>query len=146
MIYLPGNIFNNSYSSSGSELVAVTTAGLIYGYLKAKKIFIISFTTALVGSLLILFIGNVTLSWMPLYVIIAKFGISSAYLTLFIATVDVFPTLFCATAFGVVNFVATLVTILAPVIAEMKAPFPMLVYAILCLLGLVLTFAIRPKK
>ena len=117
LIYLPGNIFNNTYSSSSSEMVAVITTGLIYGYLKSKKIFIISFSISLIGSLLILIIGNTNLSWMPLYVIISRFGISSAYLTLYVATVDIFPTLFCATAFGIVNFVATLVTIIAPVIA-----------------------------
>lgn len=117
LIYLPGNVYKNTFGSSGSEMVSVFCGGIMYSFFLAKKSFFISFTISLVGGLLILMIGNATLSWMPVYVILAKFGISSAYCIVYAATMDLFPTLFSATAFGICNFIACIMTILAPYLA-----------------------------
>lgn len=62
-------------------------------------------------------LGNVSKSMMPFYVILAKFGVSSGYCIVYAATMDLFPTLFTATAFGICNFIACIMTILAPYLA-----------------------------
>ena len=144
--FLPGNLYENYFASSCSELIAVVTAGFMYKFFKAKRTFQISFSIAIVGSSLIVFFGSLTLKLMPVYVIIAKFGIAAAYLTVYVATADTFPTLFCATAFGVCNFASSIITIPASYISELDAPIPMVVYALVSVLGLLLTFVIKSKK
>lgn len=58
LIYLPGNVYNNTFGSGGSEVLAVLCGGIMYSYLAAKKSFLISFSISITGGLLILFIGN----------------------------------------------------------------------------------------
>jgi len=83
---------------------------------------------------------------MPIFVTLAKFGISSAFVIVYVATVDVFPTLFCATAIGFCNFFARVATILAPLIAEKQPPLPMLIFTSMTAVGSVLALFIRPAK
>ena len=73
----------------------------------------------------------------PLFVGIAKFGISGTFVLLYVSTVDVFPTLFCVTALGYMNFAARLFTILDPQVAEREEPIPMLLVAILTFVALI---------
>jgi hypothetical protein len=143
MRYLPGNVYDNSFASSGSEILASVVAGVSYSFLKAKNNFRMAFTIAILGSLLVVFFGNLSTKLMPVFVIIAKFGISIAYFTVYVATADSFPTLFCATAFGVCNFTGNIITIPAAYISELNQPWPMLVYASASALGLLLTFFIK---
>lgn len=140
---MPGNVYDNSFASSGSEIVASFVAGISYSYFKGKNNFRMAFTIAILGSLLVVFFGNLSTKLMPLFVIIAKFGISIAYFTVYVATADSFPTLFCATAFGVCNFTGNIITIPAAFISELDQPWPMLVFASASGLGLFLTFFMK---
>ena len=144
--YLPGNIYNNSLASGGSELVAIACAGLLYGRLGMKKSFSGLFGLSAFGGLMILFLGESSTFWMPFFVVFAKFGIAGAFVIVYVSTVDVFPTLFCATAFGICNFMSCFVTILAPYMAQMTAPIPMIIFCVIALIGLVLSFAINQVK
>lgn len=62
------------------------------------------------------------------FVLIAKFGIASAFNLAYIITPTFFPTYLCTTAFGIVNAVAMASSIFSPVIAELNQPVPMLIY------------------
>lgn len=117
LIYLPGNVYNNTYASGAAELIATIFGGVLIKYLNAKWSFFISNVIALVGGLMIMFLGTALESWMPAFVVIAKFGISSTYMLVYAVTIDLFPTLFAAQAFGACNLTANLVTIAAPYIA-----------------------------
>jgi len=83
---------------------------------------------------------------MPIFVIVAKFGISGGFVIVYVCTVDVFPTLFCSTAMGFCNFLARILTILAPEIAEHAPPLPMALFTSLCALGMVLIQFVKPLK
>lgn len=82
---------------------------------------------------------------MPVFVMITKMGISSAYMSSWLAPVGMFPTLFQATAFGIFSFTSNLVTIAAPQIAQMEDPIPMLVIALSTALGIVLSLFINEQ-
>jgi len=105
-------------ASSGSELLAYILGGILYKKVGIRLAFTISFLISVVGGLMILFWGTNNPQLMPIFVTLAKFGISSGFVIVYVSTVDVFPTLFCATALGFCNFFARLATILAPLIAE----------------------------
>lgn len=146
IIYLPGNVYRNTFGSGCSEVVAVTCGGILYSFFAAKKSFQISYVVSILGGILILWVGHNYLSLMPVFVILAKFGVSSGFLVSYTSTMDLFPTLFCATAFGICNFMSCFVTILAPYMAQMTAPIPMIIFCVIALIGLVLSFAINQVK
>jgi hypothetical protein len=93
---------------------------------------------------LILVVGDQFLQLMPFFVVIAKFGVAGAFNLVYISNADVFPTLFCATAMGICNFFARVVTIMAPEVAEQPAPLPMGIFVTLCSIAAFLTQFIRP--
>lgn len=49
-----------------------------------------------------------------MFVMLSKLGVYSASVTAWIAPLELFPTLFQATAFGILSLSANLVTIVAP--------------------------------
>jgi MFS transporter, OCT family, solute carrier family 22 (organic cation transporter), member 4/5 len=130
--YLPGDIYNNSLSSSGTDLVASICGGALYSKLGIKKSFTFLWIISTVGGLVIIFLGANATVWMPIFVVITKFGISACFIIVYVATVDVFPTLFSATALGFCNFFARVLTIVAPQVAEVEPPVPMIVLTSLC--------------
>ena len=56
--YFPGSVFDNTYSSTCSELFAYLSAALIFSKLGLKPTFMIGYGIALIGALLIIFIGD----------------------------------------------------------------------------------------
>ena len=108
--------------------------------------FVIGFLIGLLGSMLIVLCGNDSTSLMPVFVLLAKFGISINSVIMHIATVKLFPTLFCGTAFGIVGTFKSSLTILAPQVAEITEPTPMIIYGVLCLIGALVSPLIIDQK
>jgi len=131
--YIPGNVFINNMTSSLSEMVANILAGFLYKYLRVRVSLIVCFSSALVGGALILFLGVEDVDWIPVFITFAKGGIAAAFTIIYIASAELFPTLFTATALGICNFFARFLTILAPGIAELDEPVPMAVFCSLCI-------------
>ncbi len=92
VIYLPGNTYVEMYSSGAAEICGTIFGGFILRLTNAKVSFIVSNVIALIGGLLILFYEHGSL--LPLFIMIAKFGISSAFCLVYAVTIDLFPTLF----------------------------------------------------
>lgn len=134
--YLPGNIYNNSLSSGGTDLIAVVFSGVLYGKLGLRKTVTGLFTLSTIGGLMIIFLGENSTTLVPIFVVITKFGISGGFVLCYCSTVDVFPTLFCSTGLGICNFGARVLSILAPIVAEEPAPIPMIVLTCLTLGGI----------
>lgn len=83
----------------------------------------------------------------PVFILLAKFGISATFNICYLANALIFPTIFAGTAFGVCNIFAKLATIIAPMLAEVDPPVPMIVFTILSLIAGVLSiFIINEKK
>lgn len=81
---------------------------------------------------------------MPIFVIITKIGISGSFVTVYLCMVDIFPTLFLASAFGFCNFLARVLTIIAPQVAEVDPPVPMIILTCLCATGILLIQFVTP--
>jgi hypothetical protein len=127
-------------------MVAICVAGLLYGKLGMRLSFTLLFSLSVIGGICILFLGESSTFWMPFFVIFAKFGIAGGFVIVYVSTVDVFPTLFCATALGFCNFFARFLTILAPEIAERPPPLPMVLFVSLTGLGIILIQFVKPLR
>lgn len=96
LVYLPGNTYTNTYVSGVTEIFASILGGMLVRFMSIKWAFFISNSLSLIGGLCILFLGTKFVAWMPAFVIIAKFGITSAYTLVYAVTFPLFPTLFAA--------------------------------------------------
>lgn len=63
---------------------------------------------------MILFFGESSVFFMPIFVGFARIGISAGSNLIYLMNAEVFPTLFAATAIGICNLLARIVTILSP--------------------------------
>ena len=72
---------------------------------------------------------------------------SASFNTCYLANSQIFPAIFAGTAFGLCNLGAKLATILAPMLAEVNPPAPMIIFVCTALLAGVLSLFIQiPKK
>lgn len=141
--YLPGDIYENTYSSTGSELASYLVAAFIFEKFKLKPTSMIGYGIALIGGLLIIFLGETHTGLMPIFVILAKFGICMNFVMIYTATSMCFPSDFTGTAYGIVNLFARAISIGAPQVAEVPDPIPMIIFSGLAAGGLILTPFIR---
>jgi len=65
----------------------------------------------------------------PIFVLLARFGISLALCACYVSTPWLFKTVICSTAYGVCNIVGRSLSILAPSVAEIEGSLPMLIYS-----------------
>lgn len=118
----------------------------MYSKLGIKITFTVLFVLSAFGGCLILFLGESYEGWMPIFVIIAKFGVSGGFVVLYICMSDVFPTLFCATAFGVCNVASRFLTIFSPEVAEQDPPLPMALFTGFTVLAAILIHFVKTLK
>ena len=71
------------------------------------------------GGLSILFAGEENQQLMPLFVFMAKLGVCGVFYINYYGTLQAFSPLFCATAIGICNFFARIVTIFSPIVVEL---------------------------
>ena len=65
----------------------------------------------------------------PVFSFITKFGLNLSFLNAYICSYnddEIFPVIKRATAIGICNFIARTLTILAPIVAELDRPIPIL--------------------
>ncbi len=82
------------------------------------------------GGLLYLFLSK-KVDLVPFMICMSRVGQSMIFNTTVISVNRLFPTLYVATAYGVVNFCAHLFACLAPFVAEIKNPYPFICFVIL---------------
>jgi len=126
--YMPGSIYLNVLMASVAESLAKPAACIEINRCGLKKAYLVAFSLACGGAcMLMLSNGRYDTRLVTgLCIFVTKFGLSMAFMINYLAIVELFPTLFCATAAGMCNFLARLGTIFAPMIAEMTPPFPLL--------------------
>ena len=135
--YLPGDIFTNNFSSGISEVIACITAGYIYSRIGMKPAFTICMTVTAIGGLLIMILGE-NKALMPFFVILVKFGVASGFCISYIADKDVFPMPIRSTALGIITLSGGLLAIFSGLVAETKAPLPMLLLTSLNAVGIII--------
>ena len=134
---LPGDVFANTVATAMSETAGVLGGGLLVKQCGLKNAFVYSYGVSLVGSLAIVFFAG-GLWRMAFWCIVTRIGISALFNIIYLANLEMFPTMFAASAMGLCNFIARIVTIMAPVLAEEQGDTGMLVHGTLCALGMVL--------
>lgn len=115
--YIEGDIYTNTIVSSVSEVIAYLTSGALYERIGTKISFVGSFIIAIIGSLLLITLGDSNKTLIPVFVLGSKFGISGSFNVVYLAN-TLFPPIYSSTTFGVCNFVARLASMLAPQFAE----------------------------
>jgi len=125
-----GTITQNTIVSQLAEFSSGIVSVLLFLTFGAKKSFTFMYTLSILGAFLLLIFPN-DLVMIPLYITIAKFGISAAFNLVYLSAVSLIPTILSSTVFGFCNVPARVITIMAPVVAEQDAPAPMLVCLVL---------------
>ena len=99
---------------------------------------IISWFISIVGSFAMLVLMETASDTMiGVLVLIAKFGVSSAYNLCFIGGSTLFPAIYTGMAMGYSVLMANLITILAPEVAEISGTWPMVFFFVICLIAIV---------
>ena len=65
---------------------------------------------------------------LPFFVGCCRFGVSGAFVGVWVNQAKMFPTLFVATSFGISNIFARFFVIASPMIAEVTYPIPILAF------------------
>lgn len=131
--YFPGNLFENSAYFACSDLLAYVLTGIFLNFTSMRTSIRFGAALALTGGFLFLFLSK-NINLIPLMLCLCRIGQSMIFNTTIISVNRLFPTLYVATAYGVVNFCSHLCACLAPFVAEIKYPFPFIVFV--CLIGI----------
>ena len=116
-------MIKNTMSSQIAEVTAFLLSGGLYYFVGPKLTFICCFSLSIVGNIFMLIYWN-NMSILPVFLIMAKFGISATFNMSYIAFVQLIPTRYNTTAFGLTNAVGRLLTFGSPIIAEQVYPIP----------------------
>jgi hypothetical protein len=143
--YIKGDVFVNTFVSAGSELPAIIIGGLMYQKVGLRFTLCLFFCIALSGSICLLILSDLREDLIPIFILLAKAGVSGTFNLCYLANAQIFPAIFAGTAFGFCNIGAKLATILAPLIAEVDAPTPMIIFTITAAVGGILSLMIRKE-
>lgn len=77
--YLKGNMFLNSNVAALAECLSTIMAGYLYLNFGLKMALFVSFAISVVGSVLIMFLEKSNPDWVPVFILLAKYGIGSAF-------------------------------------------------------------------
>lgn len=109
--------------------MAYSISGLILKRMTITKTFVISYAISLAGGILYL-VFHQSDSFIPIFIILSRVGNGMSFNVAYISNARLFPTKFLSTTFGIANLVSHLITIAAPMVAEIKDPYPYLIFNI----------------
>ena len=133
--YIPGDVFVNIIITSIADALSSIGAGVVSTWIGAKKTLFLSFTLAALAGLALIF-SSESPHWTMVFVLVTRYGINSAFTLCYIITADYFPSIVSSQVFGICNVFARFSTILSPLIAEIDAPLPMIIYVFICSLSM----------
>lgn len=140
--YIHGNIYMMSMLAGLSDCAATILAGFIQKAFNTKRTCILSFMICIVCSLPLLLFPEV--AWVPpISIFGAKFGLAIGFNMMYHINTEVFPTLFVSFAFSIGNLCARTATILAPEVAELAPPKPMLSFVLSMFAAIIVIFLLR---
>lgn len=144
MKYVPGSIYVNTTASALSENLSYVVSGLLLNVIGIKLCYVCALIIASVGGFLLAAMpatGLVEAS----FVLICKFGISWSFNNCYLSTPLLFPAHLRVRVFGICHLLASFVTVLAPLLAEVQPPTPMIVFTITSVGILVISMLINTK-
>ena len=87
------------------------------------------------AGLLMIFTDSSSIGLAPVLIPFLKMGMGASFDLVYLANVDVFPTMFSGSAVGICNFIGRACTTMAPQVAERSPPFPMLLVVTMSTIG-----------
>ncbi len=132
--------------SSSIDIPVTVFGGFLYYLVGCRWSFTITFTCALIGGLFLLFLGDGNPNLVPYFLSLAKCGIKVTLDTCYLANAMLFPAIFAGTAFGICNVGAKFASTISPMLAELEAPVPMIVFTCVSFLALISSYLLKPYK
>jgi len=140
--YFPGNIFTNSLSFAASDLLSYIFSGLVLKKATTTQTLVLSYLISCIGGVLYICFHNFT-SLIPLFIVLSRMGNSMSFNTVYVTNNRLFPTEFLASTYGIANLISHLLTIGAPLVAEIPDPFPFLVFVANTIIAIVAALFLR---
>ena len=129
--YLPGDVYMNVIILCIADALSSIGAGVMSTALGAKRTLFLSFLLSSIGGFFLILAGKQE-HMITILVLITRYGINSAFTLCYLITADYFPSIISSQIFGICNVFSRFSTIMAPLIAEVDPPIPMLVYCLVC--------------
>ena len=121
----PGNVYINSACFATADMVAFLSSGIILSKTTIRQGLTFSYSLSCIASFTYLFMyrkadTNDTIRdyVIPLIIAFCRIGGSMSYNIGYISVARLFPTEYVSTVFGIVNFVSHMITVGAPIVAE----------------------------
>eukprot|EP00347_Sterkiella_histriomuscorum_P010242 403377046 len=139
--YMPGVIFMNQIIAASCEIAFLFISSPFIKFLGLRRSLVIGFSMSLIGSVPLMFeIQNQNAA--TVMILLARVGMIFMMNVTYLAFSTLFPPIFAQTTFGFAKLIARIITILAPLIAELEAPSPMIVFTIFSILGAIFSMFI----
>ncbi|CDW90392.1 UNKNOWN [Stylonychia lemnae] len=142
--YIKGDFFVNVITASITDMIACFLSGILYQTLGIRVVLVSCFLISLSGGFFLLIFQNF-ISIIPVFILLARFGVSASFNICYLANATIFPTIFAGTAFGICNTFAKVATIISPFLAEVEAPVPMAVFCTITGVVAVLTYFLQTE-
>lgn len=152
MKYVSSNIFIATLTSCLGDIPLSIGGGFLYHHLGPKYSMPIFLAVSIFGSISLATWAapakQLGIGLMSLLVLFTRSGIKCTFDSCYLANSTIFPAIFAGTAFGICNIGAKLVTIFAPVMAEIEPPTPMIIFSGFASIALVAALMIQqpPKQ
>ena len=144
-----GSIYVNSLASSIADTLARPVAYFVYRKLGTRVSLLGLFTVAALGSAPVIYSEMASQTYreyiVPICLFIMNSGLSSCFLILYIGHIDLFPIVFLTTSMGSVNIIARFFSIFAPMVAEISEPVPEILFTLLCIIAVAVSYFVRKK-
>lgn len=79
----------------------------------------------------------------PLVILLSRVGNSMSFNTVYVTNNRLFPTHFLTSSFGLLNFISHIISIAAPMVAEVSNPYPMGIFLINSIIALISAIFIK---
>ena len=144
---IQADIFFLSMATECAEFLASIACVIATRFLPLKKALLVSCVLISVGSFAMMFIAKEMASadaknlsrtseyFNTALILITNFGIVCAFDIAYLINAELFPTILLSTAYGACNILGRLISIMAPIAANMPQPYPLLIlfiFSVLC--------------
>ena len=146
--YFPGDFGVNTIVMFGSDIPFCIMTGFMISFFRAKVVFLMFYVLQIIAGLSILFLVNPNEPGVifPALVSCARGGVLGVFVTVYITHPKMFPTLFSVTSMGISNIFSRSIVIMAPMVAEISFPTPMIIFTILNTFALVCAYFIIDEE
>ena len=146
--YMPGDIYFNSVVS-GLSCCAMLLEGTLQNVLGVRGGMLVSFVATVVSTIWLCFFSQGTdhVLLYALVLLLAKSGASLTFGFAYAIHIELFPSNFVVSTYGICNFFCRGLTIFAPFVAEVSNPWvPMIFLNISSILGLLATAMLKKRE